>query len=251
MELHFVAIKSPHDIHKIYKLLKTHLSENISAIELMSGFGVSLVTSKFSKLRNPFNVDYEWFLLIEVTGAIGIVERLENALQDCFDHDILLDAIIAQSKQQKDDLWDLREMTPEANKLAGAFCNSDTSVPISKISNFIDNSFSAIQKIYPNLRINSYGHIGDGNIHLNVLPPKEISKFDFLKNNPKVIEEVRMAINETTHSLGGSISAEHGIGRLKIKDLEMYANKARLKAIKSIKSAMDPNNIMNPGVIVS
>jgi FAD/FMN-containing dehydrogenase len=179
------------------------------------------------------------------------VERLENALQDCFDHDILLDAIIAQSKQQKDDLWDLREMTPEANKLAGAFCNSDTSVPISKISNFIDNSFSAIQKIYPNLRINSYGHIGDGNIHLNVLPPKEISKFDFLKNNPKVIEEVRMAINETTHSLGGSISAEHGIGRLKIKDLEMYANKARLKAIKSIKSAMDPNNIMNPGVIVS
>ena len=107
-----------------------------------------------------------------------------------------------------------------------------------------------IQKVYPNLRINSYGHIGDGNIHLNVLPPKEISKDDFLKSNPKVREQVRMAINETTHLLGGSISAEHGIGRLKTRDLEMYASKARLKAIKSIKSALDPNNIMNPGVII-
>jgi FAD/FMN-containing dehydrogenase len=246
-----VAIKSTHDIHKIYKLLKTHVSENISAIELMSGFGVSLVTSKFPKLRNPFDIDYKWFLLVEVTGAIGIVERLESALKDCFDHDILLDAIIAQSQQQKDGLWNLREMTPEANKLAGAFCNSDTSVPISKISNFIEDAYTAIQIIHPNLRINSYGHIGDGNIHLNVLPPQEVSKVDFLKNHPKVIEEVRMAINETTHSLGGSISAEHGIGRLKTKDLEIYANKARLKTIKSIKSAMDPNNIMNPGVIIS
>ena len=245
-----VAIKSPHDIHKIYKSLKTHVSENISAIELMSGFGVSLVTSKFSKLRNPFNIDYEWFLLIEVTGANGIAERLEGALNDCFERDILLDAIIAQSQQQKDDLWNLREMTPEANRISGAFCNSDTSVPVSKISNFIEDAHCAIQKVYPNLRINSYGHIGDGNIHLNVLPPKEISKDDFLKSNPKVREQVRMAINETTHLLGGSISAEHGIGRLKTRDLEMYASKARLKAIKSIKSALDPNNIMNPGVII-
>ena len=145
----------------------------------------------------------------------------------------------------------MRENTPEANRTAGAFCNSDTSVPISKVDEFIKQTLRAVLEINPNLRINTYGHIGDGNIHHNVLPPIGVEKADFIAANPGIIEAVRMAINDTTQKFNGSISAEHGIGRLKAKDLEIYADKAKHETLKRIKLALDPNNVMNPGAIIA
>lgn len=246
-----LAIKSPAHALMLYKEIKAHLGDSISALELMSGLGLDLVISKFPALRNPFEQSHNWALLLEATGPLGIRDRLETALADCFEKDFLLDAVIAQSQSQRDSLWGLRENTPEANRMAGAFCNSDTSVPISKVDAFIADTTKAILEIHPGVRINSYGHIGDGNIHHNVFPPSGVTKVEFVASNPSIIEAVRMAINDTTHRHGGSISAEHGIGRLKARDLEIYASKARYNTIKRIKSAMDPNNIMNPGALTN
>ena len=245
------AVTSPAGALSLYKEVRRHLGDSISALELMSGFGLDLVTTHFPALTNPFADRHDWVLLLEAGGPQGIGDRLEAALEACFENQLLLDAVVAQSQAQRNSLWALRENTPEANRAAGAFCNSDTSVPISKVEAFIDLTARKISDIDPELRINTYGHIGDGNIHHNVLPPLGISKAEFVAATPGMVEAVRMAINEATCEFGGSISAEHGIGRLKARDLEIYASEAKRETLKRIKLALDPNKVMNPGAIIA
>lgn len=245
-----LAIASPAQGLAVFRELRAHLGGSISALELMSGFGLDLVTESFAELRPPFAKTPEWALLLEVSGPIGTQAQVEAALQVCFDKDLLLDAVVAQSESQRARLWELRERTPEANGKAGAFCNSDTSVAVSKVPAFIAETTHAIAAIHPGLLINSYGHVGDGNIHHNVFPPKGIPKADFVQANAGVIDQVRLAINDVTHAHGGSISAEHGIGRLKADDLQHYASAARYDALKRIKAALDPKGIMNPSALI-
>jgi len=245
-----LAIRSPRAGLALYKALKSHLGESLSALELMSGLGLDLVTSSFADLRGPFEETPPWALLMEASGPAGMGARIEAALEACFEEELLHDAVIAQSEAQRDALWDLREYTPEANRMAGAFCNSDTSVAVSKVDGFIAGTVAAIAGIHAGVRINSYGHLGDGNIHHNVFPPMGMGKADFLAENPGIIDAVRLAINDVTHAHGGSISAEHGIGRLKTSDLESYATAARQKMLRQIKTALDPKNILNPGALI-
>ena len=245
------AINGPTDAVTLLQALKSELGGVISACELMSGFGISLMAKHFPQERYPFSEPYDWFVLLEVSGTEGTREKFEIALQKTLEDELVLDAVIAESEQQRQGLWNLREMTPEANRLEGAICNSDTSVPISKIHEFIQSTDAALEQLFSGLRVNCYGHIGDGNIHYNVFPPDGVSKSDFLKENPDMREETRMKINETTHNCGGSVSAEHGIGRLKPKDLEQYADPPKLEAMKTIKKALDPNGILNPGALFS
>ncbi|MEP5759258.1 MAG: FAD-binding oxidoreductase [Litoreibacter sp.] len=246
----FCALDSPTAAKALFRKLRDDVGDGISAFELMSGFGLNLVTHHFPQLRSPFSEAHPWYALIEITGHLGIRARVEAALEGCFEAEILNDAVLATSEQQRDSLWDLREYTPEANKLTGAICNSDTAVPISQVDRFLKLTTKAISDVHEGLRINSYGHIGDGNIHHNVFPPEDISKHDLIANHPGIIDAVRMAINETTDQCGGSISAEHGIGRLKVDDLEQYVSVAKRDMMRAIKRAVDPNNIMNPGALL-
>ena len=247
----FCAVASPADALQVYQTVRQVAGEAIVGLELMSGFGVALATGHFPSLKNPFSQAHDWYLLVEVAGHTGIREQVEQALATCMEQDLIPDAVIAESEAQRTALWDLRENTPEANRLTGAICNSDTSVPISKVDAFIALSHDAISKVHPGLRCNSYGHIGDGNIHHNVFPPDGVSKADFVAAHPGIIDAVREATNQATLRFGGSISAEHGIGRLKRKDLEMHGADTKLIALKQIKKALDPNNIMNPGAMLA
>ncbi|WP_223422359.1 FAD-binding oxidoreductase [Tateyamaria pelophila] len=245
------AIASPGAGLELYKHIRKQLGESISALELMSDFGLRLVTTHFPALSIPFTEDHDWYLLLEASGPTGIRDRLEEVLEACLEGELLFDAVVAQSQTQQKSLWDLRENTPEANRAGGAFCNSDTSVPISKVGAFIAQTTRMIHDIHPGLRMNTYGHIGDGNIHHNVLPPEGISKSEFVATHPEIVKAVRMAINEATRMFDGSISAEHGIGRLKTEDLELYASPEKQALLRRIKSALDPNNIMNPGAMMT
>ncbi len=246
----FCAIPSPGAALRLFRHLRMDLGETLSALELMSGFGLDLVLSHFPALGRPFEGRHDWFLLVEAAGPQGIGARLDDALGNALERDLLSDAVLARSEAQRKTLWELRESTPEANRLSGAICSSDTSVPVSRVEEFIHRTVQSVANVHPGLRINSYGHVGDGNIHHNVFPPEGHGKAQFVSNHPGIIEDVRMAINDATHACGGSISAEHGIGRLKVKDLEIYAGKARLDAIRRIKAALDPHNIMNPGALI-
>ncbi len=246
----FCALNSPKQAVELLHKLRQQLGENISAIELMCGLGLSLVTHHFSDLRSPFSQEYPWYLLIEVASQIGVAEQLEQALGEHLEQALIVDAVVATSQSQAGALWSLRENTPESNRLAGAICSSDTSVPISQIDAFIQHTLEAMHGIDPGLRTNSYGHIGDGNIHHNVFPPAGISKQQYLADMPGAVEAVRMAINESTHRCDGAISAEHGIGRLKSKDIQQYLSPEKLAVMKAIKQAIDPLNIMNPGALL-
>ena len=246
----FIGISSPEDGLKVLREIKRHLGDSISAFELMSGFGVQLVSADFPSLKNPLSKLSEWNLLLEASGSFGVDNLMQKAIMACLEKDLIVDAVIAKSQSQRESLWGLRENIPDSNRRAGAFCSSDTSVIVSKVDVFIKDTISAISAIDPDIRINSYGHLGDGNIHHNVFPPNGVSKTEFLSNNPEIIATVRMAINEVTHKHGGSISAEHGIGRLKVDDAELYLADAKKLMIKRIKSVIDPNNIMNPGALV-
>jgi len=244
------AVASPAAALALYKKLRLDLRESISALELMSDFGLELVASCFSDLKKPFEQDHSWYVLIEAGGAKGITDQALDAMAACLKTGLVQDAVIAQSDTQRATLWRLRENTPEANRLSGAFVSSDTSVPISKVEAFIHATCAAVKAINPDLRVNTYGHIGDGNIHHNILPPQGVTKAAFLKAEPDAAERIRMVINDATVQFGGSISAEHGIGRLKTQDLEAYVSPVKQRALKAIKLALDPNNIMNPGAVL-
>jgi len=245
------ALASPGEALALFAALRQRLGDSLSALELMSGFGLDLVTRHFPALRNPFTERHDWFLLAEVSGPEGMRERVELALADCLESGLLADVVIATSESQRANLWDLRENTPDANRAEGAICNSDTSVPVSRIEAFVRETHAAVLAIHPGLRTNSYGHIGDGNIHHNVFPPDGVAKADFVSANPGIIEAVRDAIDLVTLDFGGAISAEHGIGRLKVGDLARYGSPAKLAAIRAIKASLDPGGIMNPGAIIA
>lgn len=246
----FCAVGSPADALRIYQAVRRATGEAISGLELMSDFGVGLVSSHFPALRNPCGSRSPWYLLLELSGPADLREQVETALMGLLESGLMHDVVIASSEAQRQALWDLRENTPEANRLTGAICNSDTSVPISAVDAFIAATHAELHRLHPGLRINSYGHIGDGNIHHNVFPPEGTAKADFVADHPQIITAVRMAIDEVTHRFDGSISAEHGIGRLKVEDLAHFGSPAKLAVMRQIKSALDPHDILNPGALL-
>ena len=158
---------------------------------------------------------------------------------------LVIDAIISNSELQGKELWYIRESIPEANRLVGAICSSDISVPISNIPDFIEVAFEKIGLFSRSLQINCFGHLGDGNIHFNVFPPYGRNKDEFKEIKDKVAD----LIHQTAIDLEGSFSAEHGVGRLKVGDLEKYGDYGKINMMRAIKKALDPNLILNPGVL--
>ncbi|MEM9734671.1 MAG: FAD-binding oxidoreductase [Pseudomonadota bacterium] len=246
----YCAVARPADAVAFLRALRTALGDAVSAFELMSETGFTLLAKHFPQYRFPLNARAPWYVLLNVDGSGALEEQLEAALAESFESGLLLDGTIATSEAQRHALWQLRESTPEANKLSGAICNSDTAVPISQIPAFIDETLAAIAKVNSGLTVNAYGHVGDGNIHFNVFPPPGRSKREIVENDPGLIEAIRHAINETTLAHGGSISAEHGIGRLKRDDLARYGDPVKWAVLKKVKQAIDPKGIMNPGALV-
>ncbi|MFK5980917.1 MAG: FAD-binding oxidoreductase [Rhizobiaceae bacterium] len=247
----FCAVPSPSHAISLLKFCREEMGETISAFELMCDQGMKVLASHFPQEQNPFKGEYSWFTLIEIAGPTGINDRFETMLMSAFENELLLDSVIASSSAQSQALWRLRELMADANKLEGAFCNSDTSVPKSQVDVFIEETDAALLALNPGLRINKYGHMGDGNIHFNIFPPEGVGKAQFLTTNPTIQKDVRLVIDQKTHELNGSISGEHGIGRLKRNELQRYGDPAKLSAMKSIKAGLDPLGIMNPGAVFS
>ena len=246
----FCAIDSPATAVALLGALRADFGTAVSALELMSDFGLELVLGTLDSLRRPLADRHPWYLLAEFGGPAGLLSRVEDSLARQMEAGRIADAVIAGTLAQRQAFWDLREMTPEANHRNGAICSSDTSVPISRIPDFITRTHAAVRGVHADLRINSYGHIGDGNIHHNVFPPAGVAKADLLAAHPGINDAVRMAITRVSHDLGGSISAEHGIGRLKLADMAEFASPARLAMMRAIKTALDPKGILNPGALL-
>ncbi|MEC8796877.1 MAG: FAD-binding oxidoreductase, partial [Pseudomonadota bacterium] len=224
------------------------LGNSVSAFELIGAMGLHFLAEAMPQVRLPFDDVPDWMVLIDLGMAAGQdpQEALETLFAEAFEQGLVTDGLVAQSETQRQDFWAVRENIPAANRVIGSISSHDISLPLSAIPEFITRGGAALGKI-AEMRINCFGHLGDGNLHYNVFPPAGQTRdaFDHLRG------DVKACVHDLVHEMGGSVSAEHGIGRLKVKDLQKYGDPTKVALISAIKSALDPQGIMNPGVIVS
>ena len=242
-----LVVDSPEAALKLLSLAREQLGEMISAFEIIHRTGLEFLAETLPDVRQPFATPPEWTVLIElgVSGGLDPTTSLEKLFETAFSADLVVDGLIAQSQQQADNFWAIREMIPHANRKIGSISSHDISVPLGAIPDFIIKAEQAIAGL-GDFRINCFGHVGDGNLHYNVFPIPGKTRNDHAAQQ----EIIKTTIHDIAHEMGGSVSAEHGIGRIKVKDLERYGDPAKLSAIRAIKAALDPNGIMNPGVIL-
>ncbi|MEM9062107.1 MAG: FAD-binding oxidoreductase [Pseudomonadota bacterium] len=233
----------------LLRLLQDHLGDQVTGFELIHGTGVSFVKRFFPETVDPLDPAPVWRVLAEVAGPDQemLNEKAELALSEAFERELATDGVLASSAAQRDNMWWIRETIPECNRKVGAVSSHDISVPIAQIPDFIDDGIARLAAVDPALRLNCFGHIGDGNLHYNVFPPEARAAADFANRRA----EVKQAIHDLVAEHGGSISAEHGIGRHKREDLEVYGDPAKLAAMRAIKQALDPIGIMNPGAVLA
>ncbi len=237
----FVVVGAPSDALGLLHRLEAALPGAVTGFELIHRTGFDFLSETGFSLKPPLQAD--WTVLLEISGAAGLGEVLEEALAGALEAGLITDAVIAQNEAQRAHSWALRETIPEANKRVGSISSHDISVPVSEVPAFIER---AQQAVPPALRINCFGHMGDGNLHYNVFPPKGENRAEYMGQRA----EIARIIFDIVAEFGGSFSAEHGVGRLKVDDLERYGDAGRLNAMRRIKTALDPVGIMNPGVVV-
>ncbi len=242
-----MAVPDPAAAVALLALAGRHMGEGVSTFELIHGTGYEFLKETLPQVRRPLAGDPPWSILIDVGLSAGQdpAAALEGLFADALEQQLVSDGVIAQSQAQRDELWAVREQIPEANRRIGAIVSTDISVPISEIPTMIERGHAEISQL-ADLRINSFGHVGDGNLHFNVFPAKGKSRRDYADLKPAI----NTAIYDLVHALGGSISAEHGIGRIKVDMLERYGSATKLAAMRAIKTALDPAGIMNPGAVL-
>lgn len=242
----FIAVRSVADAIDLLAQMQSHLDGAVSAFELINAESFRFLAEKYPTLRLPFETPPEWSVLLEVSGGEGanLMARLEQSLIAPIEAAAVTDAIIPQSEAQRTAFWTVRETIPLANRAIGAISSQDVSVPISEIPAFIHAANDHIAALGP-YRVNCFGHLGDGNLHYNIYPPKGGSKADYRNQ----VDALQRAVHDLVDQFGGSISAEHGIGRMKVADLARYGDPVKLALMASVKQALDPTGIMNPDVI--
>ena len=241
------AVRSPEAALKLLTRLRGIAGESISAFELLHRQGLDFVAETMPDQRLPWPDPPEWMVLTEMGLARGPTPQalFEELFEIALEEGLADDGIIAQSEGQSAELWGLREAIPIANKNIGGISSHDISLPLSAVADFIPRATDALAA-HGDYRINCFGHLGDGNLHFNVYPPKGAQRSAY-KEAASAIQGI---VHDITVEMGGSFSAEHGLGRLKAADLERYGDPAKLAAMHSIKSALDPQGIMNPGAVL-
>ncbi|MFC5730634.1 MULTISPECIES: FAD-binding oxidoreductase [Nocardioides] len=230
-------------------VLREHGGSNVTAWELMSHEALSMVLATASQARNPLAAPHPWYGLVELAGpdgAVGLTAELEAALSEAFARDLLLDAVVAGSPAQRAALWSLREGISEAQNLHGPSLKHDVTVPIRRLPAFVAATASALDDALPGVRLVTYGHVGDGNLHFNLSLPPGLDPAAFLGHSGRLSKVVYDAVA----AAGGSISAEHGIGTAKRAIAATYLDPVELELMRAVKRALDPRGLMNPGKVV-
>lgn len=228
--------------------MRATFGELVSAFELIDATGVGFILETMPDCALPPVESWRWMVLIELgAGAkANLMDRFEAAMEQALESDLIIDGLVAQSDAQAAVFWNMRESIPQANKLVGAIASHDISVPVSKVPAFIKQMSAALCAVDETMRINSFGHLGDGNLHYNLFPPLGGDRAAYSKQKPQL---TRM-VHDLVADFGGSFSAEHGVGRFKKDELIRYGDPGKLLAMRAIKSALDPKNIMNPGAVI-
>jgi len=242
-----MVVDSPKAALSLLALAQSRLGEGISAFELIGGMGLAFLAQTMAHIRQPFAAVPNWMVLIDLGLSAGrdASEALEGLFAEALELGLVHDGVIAASLAQRKEFWSLRESIPEANRHIGAIASHDISLPLSVIAPFIERAGQGLAQIGA-LRVNCFGHLGDGNLHYNVFPAPGRDRASYEGDRDRIMTYV----HDLVHEMGGSISAEHGIGRMKAADLVKYGDPVKLAAMRAIKDALDPNGIMNPGAVL-
>ena len=219
----------------------------VSAFELIHRQGLAFLAETMPQVRQPFASPPDWMVLVDLGLPVGLSApaTLEAVFEEAAEAGLVTDGVIAQSQAQRAAFWALREAIPEANRRIGAVSSHDISLPLSEVAGFVQQAPRALAAL-GDFRVNCFGHLGDGNLHYNVFPPKGASRKDFAGQATAVKE----LVHDLVHARGGSVSAEHGLGRAKTSDLTKYGDPARVAAMRALKTALDPVGILNPGAVL-
>ena len=233
-----VSVAGPQAALDFLVCAQDELGDTISAFELVSGFSLHLVAKHFD-IRCPI-APSDWYVLIEAGATLsGLRQSVENALEQALEKGLASDGVIAESGKQAADLWLLRERITESEAKESKSVKHDVSVPIPLIPEFLQAAGQDLAQAAPGTVINCFGHLGDGNLHYNVL---------IADHDP---EHVNQVVHDVVTRMGGSISAEHGIGQYRVAELESRRQDSELNLSRRIKAAIDPLNLMNPGKVLS
>jgi FAD/FMN-containing dehydrogenase len=243
----FVGLRSPRDAIALLARAKAESGGALEAFELMGALGVELVVRHMPDRRNPLAGAHPWLVLIEIaSGEPGAAEAaMERLLAAALDDDLIQDAAIAQTEAQAKAFWTIREDQSAAQKAEGAAWKHDISVPVSRIADFIEQASAAVTAKSPGVRIVAFGHVGDGNVHYDVI---SAAGADQAAHTARRDEGARL-VNDLAASMGGSISAEHGLGAMKTTEALRYKSPVEVAALRAVRVALDPKRIMNPRVL--
>lgn len=243
------AVRDPAAAVVLLSRLRDASGDAVTTFELIPRFGIDLVTRHVMGASDPFETRYDWYVLLEVSAGrseSGIGDLIERELFAFMERGAVLDAVLAQNEAQREGFWKLRETIPEGQRREGASIKHDISVTTSELPRFIVEATELLRTLAPTSRILPYGHLGDGNLHFNLSEPVGGNAAQFLALAPRI----HHAMHDLVARYGGSFSAEHGIGQLKREELVRYKHPVALEIMRSIKQALDPKGIMNPGKVL-
>lgn len=242
-ETAFIAVHSPQAAVELLSLAKEMSGNRVVAFELIADLALSF-TIRHMGIRHPLASEAPWYVLAELADPVP--GAMMTILEAAMELGMVSDAAVAQSDSQRGELWSARELISEAQKPEGGSIKHDISVPVSKVPQFLAEADEAVSRFMPGSRFCSFGHLGDGNIHYNISQPIGMDKARFLES----WNEMNDVVFDVVAKLGGSISAEHGIGRLKAYRMPEIKSPVELAMMRGLKQMLDPNNILSPGRVL-
>ena len=243
----WVGVPDPAAAVRLLGRLRDAAGDSVTAFEMVGRPALELVLKHVPHARDPLAGKHAWQVLIELSGARDdLAATLEQALQQAAEDGLVEEAALAHSGTQAAALWALRENISEAQKIEGVSIKHDIAVPVSRIAEFISRADAALRTAFPEVRIVCFGHVGDGNLHYNQSRPGAQSNEAFIAQTGAV----NRTVHDLVHELGGSISAEHGLGQLKREEVLRYKSGTEMDLMRAVKRALDPQGLMNPGKLL-
>ncbi len=248
IETAFIGLASPEKCLELLVLAQSMAGPDLKTFEFMSRFGVEIVVKHSAGAREPLEAPHAWYVLLELASQSesGLNDKMMALLEAAFEREIVEDAVVAASLDQRSAFWVLRENLSEMQKLEGGSIKHDVCVPVASVPAFLAEALPVVEKTIPGARPVPFGHMGDGNIHFNVTQPVGADKAAFLDRWAELNDNVHAVVKR----MNGSISAEHGIGVLKRDLLPAVKNPVAMNVMRRFKTALDPHNTLNPGKVL-
>jgi FAD/FMN-containing dehydrogenase len=248
-ETAFLGLTRVEDVMGLFARARAATADQLTAFELIPRAGLDLALAHVAGTIDPLAAPYPWYVLLEMSSSqtdSGLRGLLERWLEEVVADGLIVDGVIAESGAQAKQLWHIREAIVEAQNYSGSI-KHDVSVPISRVAEFISRATAAVTERLPGTRPIAFGHVGDGNIHFNLTQPEGGDTAAYLAR----WQEFNDIVHGIVRALDGSISAEHGVGRLKREEITHYKSPVEIELMRRVKRALDRDNIMNPGKVVS